>query len=39
VVPLKLFTLDERLILDGLGALGSNNRKGVAKCLQQLLPT
>ena len=38
VVRLKLFSLDERLILNGLGALAKSDRIGVAECLRQLLP-
>jgi mRNA interferase MazF len=38
VVRLKLFSLDERLILNGLGALATSDRNGVAECLRQLLP-
>ena len=38
VVRLKLFSLDERLILNGLGALANHDRNGVAECLRQLLP-
>ena len=30
--------LDERLILNGLGALAKSDRIGVAECLRQLLP-
>ncbi|QNG27743.1 type II toxin-antitoxin system PemK/MazF family toxin [Synechococcus sp. HK01-R] len=37
-VRLKLFSLDERLILNGLGALADSDRRGVAECLRQLLP-
>ena len=38
MVRLKLFSLDERLILNGLGALANSDRNGVAECLRQLLP-
>ena len=38
VVRLKLFSLDERLILNGLGALAKSDRIGVAECLRQWLP-
>ena len=38
MVRLKLFRLDERLILNGLGALANSDRNGVAACLRQLLP-
>lgn len=38
VVRLKLFSLDERLILNDLGALATNDRNGVAEYLRQLLP-
>ena len=38
MVRLKLFSLDERLILNGLGALAKSDRIGVAECLRQLLP-
>ncbi len=38
VVRFKLFSLDERLILNNLGALASRDRSGVAECLRQLLP-
>jgi len=38
VVRLKLFSLDERLILNRLGALTNSDRRGVAECLRQLLP-
>ncbi len=38
VVRLKLFTLDERLVLDDLGALGGGDRVGVATELAKLLP-
>ena len=37
VVRLKLFSLDERLILKRLGALANSDRTGEAKCLRQLL--
>ena len=39
VVRLKLFTLDERLVLDSLGALGAGDRAGVARQLDRLLAT
>jgi len=38
VVRLKLFTLDERLVLERLGALGSGDRAGFARQLERLLP-
>jgi len=38
VVRLKLFTLDERLVLGNLGALGVGDRVGVATKLAKLLP-
>lgn len=38
VVRLSLFSLDERLILNRLGALTISDRRGVAECLRQLLP-
>lgn len=38
VVRLKLFTLDERLVLERLGALGCGDRAGVARQLDRLLP-
>ena len=37
-VRFKLFSLDERLILNGLGALANSDRCGVAEYLGQLLP-
>ena len=38
LVRFKLFSLDERLILGGLGELSPVDRQGVAQCLSQLLP-
>ncbi len=38
VVRLKLFTLDERLVLGNLGALGVGDRIGVTAQLAKLLP-
>jgi uncharacterized membrane protein len=38
VVRLKLFTLDQRLMLDSLGALWVSDRVGVATQLAKLLP-
>ena len=38
VVRLKIFSLNERLILNGLGALAKSDRIGVAECLRQWLP-
>lgn len=38
VVRLKLFSLDQRLILNDLGALANSDRNGVAECLRRLLP-
>ena len=38
VVRLKLFTLDERLVLGRLGALGPDDRDGVVAQLAKLLP-
>jgi mRNA interferase MazF len=38
VVRLKLFILDERLVLDDLGELGDGDRVGVATQLAKLLP-
>ena len=38
VVRLKLFTLDERLVLGNLGALGVGDRIGVTSQLAKLLP-
>ena len=35
----KLFTLDERLVLGGLGALAPTDRAGVGAQLGKLLPT
>jgi len=37
-VRLKLFTLDERLVLGNLGALGVGDRIGVTAQLAKLLP-
>ena len=37
LVRLKLFTLDERLILGGLGSLSGPDRHGVRERLQRLL--
>jgi len=39
VVRFKLFSLDERLILGGLGELSPVDSQGVAQCLRQLLPS
>ena len=39
LVRLKLFTLDERLVLGGLGALAPTDRAGVGAQLGKLLPT
>jgi hypothetical protein len=36
---MKLFTLDERLLLGQLGALAQPDRLGVSQRLQSLLPT
>ena len=38
VVRFKLFSLDERLILNGLSTLANSDCRGVAECLGQLLP-
>ena len=38
LVRLKLFSLDERLVLGRLGVLSAVDRAGVADHLQQLLP-
>jgi hypothetical protein len=38
LVRLKLFSLDERLILDRLGDLATVDRVGVTDHLRQLLP-
>lgn len=39
LVRFKLFTLDERLVLGGLGALAPTDRAGVEAQLSKLLPT
>jgi mRNA interferase MazF len=39
LVRMKLFTLDERLLLGQLGALAQPDRLGVSQRLQSLLPT
>jgi len=39
LVRFKLFTLDERLVLGGLGALAAADRAGVSAQLGHLLPT
>jgi len=39
VVRLKLFTLDERLVLDTLGALAEADRTGVTGRLNKLHPS
>ena len=39
LVRMKLFTLDERLLLGQLGALGERDRRGVSQQLTSLLPT
>lgn len=38
LVRLKLFSLDERLILGALGQLAAEDRSGVAAHLRQILP-
>ena len=38
IVRMKLFTLDDRLIIRKAGSLGEKDRKAVSKVLQQLLP-
>ena len=39
LVRMKLFTLDERLLLGQLGALAETDRLGVSQRLMSLLPT
>ncbi len=38
MVRMKLFTLDDQLVIRKAGALAPNDRKAVTKALQKLLP-
>lgn len=38
IIRMKLFTLDHRLVLRKIGALGVHDRKAVVKVITQLIP-